>query len=181
MKKREGKIEVGVPLYLLLFILVIIIYVIQMYKLRIVSAMAEDALAASNLAAAVVDIKEYGITGNLIIESPSSAYMVYQETLKVNMSLDDNWMSINSNSVISGQVEIVDFIIYNVRGSNVEIHSFGRNPYSLIMENGLGTVSAPDGKIIENTSIYSCITFQVDVAFDITVPAKKYKLVDITD
>ena len=181
MKKRDGKIEVLVPLYFFLFFLVILVYVLQMYKVRVVSAMAEDALTASNLAAAVVDVEEYGVTGNLIIPSPGNAFVMYQNALKTNMNLDNNWKSIRDDSPISGQVEVLDFIVYNVRGTNVEIHSFGRNPYSSVEVNGLGIVCAPDGKVIENTSIYSHITFPVETAFDVTVQAEKEELVDITD
>lgn len=181
MKKNKGQIGIIVPLYLFLFALVIMLYLLQMYVFHIVGNDTEDALAASNLASAVIDIQEFGATHNIVISSPSAAYEVYKDALKVNMGLDAEWNS-NNNAVISGQVEVVEYIIYNVRGNDVEIHCFGEHPYEQMVPGGKGTVTAPNGKIIETTSVYSKITFPVTGmfnVFNITVQANKDKLVDI--
>lgn len=43
----------------------------------------------------------------------------------------------------------------------------------------LGSATSPNGQVIESTSVYSRISYQVDGYFGVTVPAEKDKLVDI--
>ncbi len=177
MKKREGKIETVITFFFVLFVVAILIYVLQIHIFQNLSMDMEDALAASNLASAVIDIQEYGISENLIIANPQDAFETYQDALKVNMELDDTWYS--SNPAITEPVVIEEYIVYNVYGDDVEIYHFGSNDYSQVIIGGKGTVTAPNGKIIETTSIYSKISFWLDGFFHIRVPAKKDKLVDI--
>ena len=177
MKKREGTIGIGVSLFCVMFVAVIIAYMSQMYSFQSIRIDTEDALAASNLASAVIDIEEYGISHNIIIADPEAAYGIFKDALKVNMRLDDAWNS--SKDEISGPVEIVEYIIYNVRNEDVEIHYFGHSQYSQVITGGKGTVTAPNGKLIESTSIYSKITFPVDAIWGIQTTAVKEQLVDI--
>jgi hypothetical protein len=46
---------------------------------------------------------------------------------------------------------------------------------------GVGSVTAPDGTLIESTSIYSRIGFPVDGMLGVHVDAKKEKTVDIIE
>lgn len=178
MKKREGQVGIFVSMYMFLFLLVLITYQIQIYQYDAVKIRTEDALAASNLASAVVDLEEYGITHNIIIEDPDTAYALYQEALKINMDLNSEWKS-NYTSVITGPVQVVDYIIYNVHGSDIEIYSYGDNAYTTVVKDGLGSVASPNNHLIESTSVYSKITFPVSGIFNIETTAVKEKLVDI--
>ncbi len=45
----------------------------------------EDALALSNLASAVIDIEEYGITQKVLITDPEQAYERYCHALRENL------------------------------------------------------------------------------------------------
>lgn len=179
-QKRKGYVGSITAVYYLIFLLAAAWAVMQVYMYHALGTYAEDALAASNLASAVIDIQEYGITHSITVQTPDNAYLLYQKALKANMGLDDSWMSANGNA-ISGRVQIVDYIVYNVKPPNVEIYSYGSNPYSTVAAGGLGSVRAPNGTIIESTSIYSRITFPVEGVFGIQTTAVKDKLVDIVD
>ena len=70
------------------------------------------------------------------------------------------------------------YIIYNVSGEQVQIcrweagnvyESFGMR----------GDIRAPNGMVVENTSVYSEIICSVQGIFDMEVTARKCKLVDI--
>lgn len=178
MKRHKGQVGIFAALFFILFALVVIASVLQIYTYHIIKEDTEDALAASNLASAIIDIEEYGISHNVVIANPENAFSIYKDALKVNMSLDENLNCVN-NSSISGKITIVEYIIYNVRGSNVEVYCFGENSYSYTAIGGLGTVTAPNGQVIESTSIYSKISFKVKGIFNIYTEAKKEKLVDV--
>lgn len=178
MKKKKGLNEILVPMFYLVLIIILIAYLLQMHQFDATKTYTEDALAASNLASAVIDIQEYGITHNIVIADPQEAYETYQRALKANMGLDDNWESQNTLA-ISGRVEILEYIVYNVIDQDVQITGFGQNPYTTTIIGGLGSVFAPNGKQIETTSVYSRITFPVEGILGVRVEAEKDKLVDI--
>lgn len=153
----------------------------QLSIFRDTSTYVEDSLAASNLASAVIDIKEYGRTHNIIIAEPYQAYTVYQKALKSNLALDNNWKC-PGKAAITGKIEILSYIIYNITGNKVDIYSYGKDGtgHSTIL-NGLGTVKAPNGQLIKSTSVYSKVAFPVDGIMGIHVDAQKEKLVDVVD
>lgn len=176
--KVQAQIEMVCPMLILLLMLVIIGYEIQISQLEATSTYTEDALAMSLLASAVIDVGEYGMYHNLVISDAEEAFERYQRALRTNMGLKDDWCSPNVQA-ISGQVEIEEYIIYNVRGTDVEIVSMGQTPGRYVVAGGLGTVAAPNGQIIASTSIYGRITFPVDGIWGLHVDAVKDKLVDI--
>ena len=178
MKKQSGQISVLIPMYLMLFVLVVIAYSLQKYQYNATKIYTEDALAASNLASAVADIQEYGISHNIVIAEPDNAFELYKEAIQINMGLDTNWESANKK-MISGRVDVIDYIVYNVSGNDVDVYCYGENSYHTFIADGLGSVRAPNGQKIENTSIYSKISFPVDGIFDIHTIAEKDKLVDV--
>ena len=163
--------------YVLLFFTATVAFALQIRQYISLKTYTEDALAASNLAAsAVIDIQEYGINHNLIIKDPAHAYSIYQDALKVNMGLNDHWE--DPTGMISGPVQVEQYIVYNVRGTEVEVTSFGDGLNYSATET-LGSATSPNGQVIESTSVYSRISYQVDGYFGVTVPAEKDKLVDI--
>ena len=177
-KKRRGEIATFTLVYLILFLLVIAAFALQIRQYLALKSDTEDALAASNLATAVVDIQEYGISHNLIVADPDSAYRIFQDTIRVNLNLTDTWM--DSTGRISGPVTVEQYVVYNVRGRDVEVHSYGPGvTYASVVTGGKGSLTAPNGKIIESTSIYSRISYHVAGYFGTDVPAVKDNLVDI--
>lgn len=177
-KKREGQIATFFSMFMVIFSVLIIGYQLQLQQFRATKTVTEDALAASNLASAVIDIEEYGSNHNIIIKQTDRAFQLYKDSLKVNLKLTGEWECENK-ALISGQVEIVDYIIYNVQGEDIEVFRYGKSPGQSMFPSGLGSVSAPNGQLIESTSIYSKITFPVEAIFDVNVMVMKDKLVDI--
>lgn len=188
MKKREyqlrringslGSIQWVVGLFFLLFLIALLSTEMQLGAYRVSGLYLEDALAASNLASAVIDIEEYGISHTIQIADPKEAYRKYRMAVKDNLQLDENWVGRNA-SLISGPVTVVKYIVYNVKEDEVKIYhidSEGRLREDIGM---LGAVAAPNGMSIETTGIYSEIAFPIKGVWGITVTAHKGKLVDI--
>lgn len=174
-KKRRGEVGSIVSLYYIIFFVILAGVIMQLYAFRALSTYTEDALAMSNLSSAVIDIMEYGSTHNIVIEDGDRAYDLFKKALKTNMELDESM----AGSATAGPVKVIDFIIYNVRGTDVEICRYGQNRYEQTIPGGLGSVSAPNGIKIESTSIYSKVIFPVDGIMGIHVTAVKDKLVDV--
>lgn len=175
-KKRKGEIATFALVYILFFILATMVFALQIRQYISLDTQTEDALAASNLASAVIDIQGYGISHDLVIKDPGQAYAIYQEALRANMGLNAQWE--DPSGLIAGAVKVEQYIIYNVRGSDVEVTSFGEGLNYSATET-LGNAMSPDGQRIESTSIYSRITYQVEGYWGIGVTVVKDKLADI--
>ena len=177
--KRTGKVEIFVGMYMVVFLLILLSVQLQMRIFMATSTYMEDALAASNLASAVIDVREYGMTHIVKIASPDDAFELYCEALKQNLSLNDEWES-GKKDLIYGQVEILKYEIYNVEKNNITIYSYGtEGEYVRALPNGLGSLYTPDGVLVESTSVYSKIRFPVKGILGIEIDAKKDKTVDI--
>lgn len=178
-KKQAAKIEIFTGIYLVVLLMILLNVQLQIRMFMATSTYMEDALAASNLASAVIDIREYGKTHIVKIKSPDDAFALYQDALKQNLALDDNWES-GQKDLISGQVEILKYEIYNVEKNNITIYSYGMEGEAVqTIANGLGKVYTPDGVLVESTSVYSKIGFPVKGILGVVIDAKKDKTVDI--
>lgn len=183
---EKGQIEWMTGLFLLLFLTVFLCGILQLDAIRASSVYLEDALAASNLASAVIDLREYGMSHEILIENPVEAYNLYQLALKGNLNLDDNW-ECNGKAMIAGKVEILQYIVFNVKGTEVEIYHFDGNGQMSVSKKRLGEVQAPDGNHVESTSIYSEVCYPVKgfcgevfgQTLGIEGEAHKGKLVDV--
>lgn len=178
--KKSGKIQIVLAIYLLVILMIMVMVYMQIEQFKTTRAYMEDALAASNLASAVIDIEEFGTTNNIVIASPEEAFAIYKEAIRFNLNLDDEWECPNKE-LISGPVRILTYIIYNVRDQDVEIYTYDENGNLIYQDipDGLGSVISPNGITIENTSIYSSIGFPVDAIWGIQVDAVKDNLADI--
>lgn len=178
IKWQEGKVEWTAGLFFLLFLGILLCTQLQIEGYRSTALYLEDALAASNLASAVIDIQEYGISRTVQIADPAAAYVLYEAALKENLSLDENWECPN-RALISGPVTVEEYIVYNVKDDLVTAYHVGRNG-SIWEEAGIaGEVRSPDGILIESSSVYSEISFSVEGFLGVTVEARKGKLADI--
>ena len=175
---ESGQIGWTAGLGLLLFFGVLLCACMQMEVFRASSQYMEDALAASNLAAAVVDVEEYGISHALLIASPEDAFVLYCTAIKGNLNLDDTWKCPNKG-LISGPVCVERFIVYNVVQNTVEVSCVNADGSLDCWQGTLGQEAAPNGITVEHTGIYSEISYQIKGVFGIIVPAVKGKLVDV--
>lgn len=177
---ERGQIGWVTGLWFLMFLWVLLCACLQMELFRASSRYMEDALAASNLAAAVIDVEEYGISHSIRIDSPEEAYLRYQWALKGNLGLNAKWECEN-REMISGPVSIEKFIVYNVIGGYVEAYSYDKSGPVSCWSGSLGQETAPNGIQIEHTGIYSEISYQIKGLFGIEVTARKGKLVDVAE
>lgn len=173
-----GQIGWTVGLWLLLFLGILLCTCIQVEAYRSAAQYMEDAMAASNLAAAVIDVEEYGISHEVRVADPTEAFSRYQEAMKINLGLDEAWSCANQ-AVISGTVRVESFIVYNVCGNEVDVYAFDEEGALSRYRAVLGEVFAPTGEAVEFTGIYSRISCKVTGLFGTEVPACKSKLVDI--
>ena len=178
-RKDCGQAEWVTGMFFLLILSILLHTQLQIASWQTTGMYLEDALAASNLASALIDLGEYGRTNLILVEDPEEAYRIYLEAVKENLQLDEQWLCENK-TLISGQVEIVDYVVYNVKKGNVYASRVGTGGYvTESWSGGVGTVRAPDGNVIEHTGIYSEIRFPVRGFLGIEIPAHKGKLVDI--
>lgn len=178
LKTESGKVEWAAGLFSLLFLGIMLCAVLQMDMYRSSSDYLEDALALSNLASAVIDVEEYGISHQLVISDPQQAYERYREAVKGNLNLDDSWQC-PAGKLISGPVRIVNYTVYSVMDNDVTVTSFDESGYMSRWSETLGSARAPGGIPIVSTSVYSEIAYQIDGFLGTSVEAHKGKLVDV--
>lgn len=177
--RDSGQVEWVTGLFWILILCILLAAQLQIISWYTTGMYMEDALAASNLASALIDIQEYGKTHTVRIPDAGQAYLVYQDALRDNLQLDEQWMCENK-TLISGRVEIADYIIYNVDHNIVTANRVGPGGYVTEIWTGeRGAITAPDGSPITHTGIYSEIQFPVHGFPGISVMAHKGKLVDI--
>ena len=174
---EEGQTTLCTGLFFLLFFSVVLVSYLQMEMVRSSSAYMEDAIAASGLASALIDVQEYGSTHVLRIPDVKHAYERYCTALKANLGLDENWECHNKR-LISGRVTIDNYTVYNVTGESVSYCSYdgGREHWS---EGKKGNVLAPNGQVIERTGVYGEISYSFTGIWGLSVNARKGKLVDV--
>lgn len=178
-KKERGQADVITGMFYVLMVLVVVLFGFRVTQYVITSAVVEDALAASNLASAVIDIKEYGKNHEVYIQDPEGAFLLYREALCHNLQLDE-YLNTTNADVLASKVSIEEYTVYNVSGDLVEIYVMDES--GQIQEYGTGTVGqtyTPDGVMIETTTVYSRIAFLVKGLLEQTIPARKEKSIDI--
>jgi tetratricopeptide (TPR) repeat protein len=179
MRKRKAQLEMLPTLYMVIVLGILAIVYMQIRQFQSSSEYMEDALAASNLASAVIDMEEFGATHLVQIKSPEEAYVLYQEALKVNLNLDDQFIAVHQD-IIAGRVQILRYIVYNVTDEDVEVFAFGEKGHYHESHPGMkGILKAPNGETIQHTSVYSEISFPVQGIWDVQTVAQKEKLVDV--
>lgn len=181
MRKQKGFAENLIGLLSVLTAFLLTIVFLQLAIHQAASTYIEDALAASNLASAVIDIEAYGVKHHLVVKNPEDCFAIYQRALKENLALDAFWICQNS-SMIRGKVSIYEYSIYEVRGSDIVQYSFAPSGVMRRREypGGVGTVTSPDGTVIKSTSVYSKIGFPIQ-SLEQELYCYKEKCVDIVE
>lgn len=177
--KSSGQTDVVVGMMLFFILLVAILFGFRISQYMVTAAGVEDALAASNLASAVIDLEEYGKSHKILIADVGEAFEIFKEALCYNLGLDE-YLNTSNRDFLSATVEIKEYIIYNVQDDMVEIYGMDGNG-SLIMQQSkaLGTVFTPDNVKVETTTIYSKAGYWVEGLMGQEFYAEKEKSVDI--
>lgn len=178
-KKSGAKVEIVVGMFFCMLVIIVVLFQVKLLQYQTISAYVEDSLVAAELASAVVDVREYGRTHTILVESPADAFARFKEALVYNLSLDEELESMDTN-VIMGKVDILTYQIFQVCGDGVTIYHF-REDGSLSGTNivALSQACLPDGNKVETTSIYCKIGFWVSGLGGRQIYATKEKSVDI--
>lgn len=178
LRRERGQIEWISGLFSLLFLGILLCFFLQISVYRASALYLEDALAASNLAAAVIDVEEYGRSHVILVENPLEAYERFCDAVCENLQLNHEWEGGN-RALISGKVRVESFIVYNVKERIVTIQEVEEGGGIHTRQGELGSVYAPNGVLIETTSIYSELSYPVEGLLGVTVTAHKCQLADI--
>lgn len=166
-------------MFFCMIVLVAVLFQIKLLQYQAAGTFVEDSLAASNLASAVIDVKEYGRTHNILVESPESSFYRYKKALIYNLELDGNLYSTNGE-VMSGKVDILSYQVFNVIGEKVWRYRFEESGRLLdVTELDLSGAYLPDGNKVETTSVYSKVGFYVPVPGGSSIYGTKEKSVDV--
>lgn len=176
--REQGQIGFITGLFLILFLAVVLCANLQVESFRASALYLEDALAASNLASAVIDLEEYGISHTVKIADPLAAYGLYCDAVKGNLQLNEQW-ECGNQALIAGPVTVETYIVYNVQGDTVTVHTVDNAGQVHTWQGVKGAVAAPNHVEVEHTSVYSEISFSVKGIFGMEVKAHKGKLVDV--
>lgn len=173
VRTQPGKIEYVMGMYALLFVLVMAMVSLQILRYKADSDIAEDALAASCLAALDVDPYRYGTDHCLVISDPVHARQLFEESLRENMRLGpDMTYSGNDDFYIVGKVNIDDFRIYMVDGDNVT--EYAVSGYGITESTGVyGNMKTPSGLTVRSAGAYAKISFDTYGIFDVRIRACK--------
>lgn len=178
LKRDKGNAEWLMGMFFLLLLAILLCMQLEISLYATAGASLEDALAASNLASAIVDLEEYGTTHVVRIPDVRTAYERYRQAVQGNLGLDEDWEA-SGLGVIAGRVRVVKYSIYNVTEENVTVWDMDEEGGVTVRQEHLGSVYAPSGQKIEHTSVYSEIAFPVRGLFGMETEAHKGKLVDI--
>jgi hypothetical protein len=186
MKSNNGSGTIYIVSILALIGLISLLtsYIIRMKMIEITNENAQDAVALSNLASALLDQTEYEKTRRILVKDFERSYLVYVDSLQENMNL--SYEMFPRNSYITSKVEIFEYSIYNVEGKDItQIQRTLRNGIAvtetLIYRNQVGFLKTPDGITITNTTIYSKIGFSIKGIMNQTHQVYKDGCVDLVE
>lgn len=182
LKKKEGSVENFMAMAILIVVALLVVFAIKSKETNIISNYTTDAIVASNLAAATVDLKEYGTTKRIVNNDFEKSFNEFERSLKENLNLDNNFIP-KSKNMISSKVTIDTFSIYNVVGNDIQLtkRNANGNVTKQVFRNGLGSTKTPNGVLINTTTIYSKIGFELKGYLKNKHYAYKENSVDITD
>lgn len=120
MKKDEGLIQYVLCILLLSIVSLLIIFECRARTVEMQKTTIEDAITMSALSSSLVDLNEYGKyryirsgSNNKWDEEEWKLLNTFKRNLKVNLNLDDNMYPNSDNGIITSQVKIVNFWVYN--------------------------------------------------------------------
>lgn len=166
-------------MFFFLMVLMVALFQFRIYACMVAGACVEDALAASGLASALIDVEEYGRSHSLKIEDTRNAFRVYRDALQYNLALDEEGFS-TREELLAGKVRIREYIVYNVSDREVYATVYDGEGNCLRQEKApLGQIRTPDGILVEHTTIYSRVEFQVMGLMGGVIDGDKEKSVDV--
>lgn len=175
-QKDEGVIHKLFALILLLWAVVCWGVLLSVMRAGYTNRYLEDCLVQANLAAILVDPYHYGSTGELVFENVDEVKALFEATLNQGLGSSETRQKLG----ISGDVELIDFRIYEVTTQGTSEFVYDRDGNRGMVRYAAGvTVEAPDGTYIQNSALYARIAVPTEFLFGVEVTAIKEHCVDI--
>lgn len=166
-------------MFFFLLVLTVAQFQFKLHSYMIAGACVEDALAASGLACALIDVEEYGRSHSIRIADTQNAFRIYRDALYGNLALDEEGYSARTE-LLAGKIQLEEYIIYNVLEQEIQSVVYDGQGNCIRTESALpGSVRTPDGIPVEHTAVYSRVRFQVMGILGQVIDAVKEKSVDI--
>lgn len=178
-EKSAGQVDIIFGMFAFFIVLVILLFSFKICQFMIAGAYVEDALAASNLASALIDVEEYGRTRTIKISNPQNAYSIYMGALATNLQLDEDGRVFGEGLLVD-TVDVLEYMVFSVENGQVNVYALQANQKVEPVQTGtLGQVYTPDGLLVETTTVYSKVGFWVEGFMQQRIYAEKEKSVDI--
>ena len=173
ISRSPGQAEYVLGMYALIFVMILSMASLQILQYKADSDIAEDALAASALAALDVDPYRYGTDHKLVINDPGHAYELFKTALRGNMDLNNEYRPRTAGkNYVSGTVTIEDFRIYLVDGDNVTEYRISDTTVDVSM--GIyGDMRTPGGQTVRSAGCYAAVSFDTEGFMGIKIGAYK--------
>lgn len=180
LKTERGQVGWVTGFWFLILLMVVLYACFQLEIYRYTSRHLEDALTASVLAAAVIDVETYGRTHEVRIDSPELAYERFQKALRSNLNLRED-LEPNQNPGLTGGVQILNFSVINVREGKTQVYCYQNGEHFYHLYETQGNYIAPNQIPVESTAVYGEIICGSFGLFGVELPIQKKRLVDIVN
>ncbi|MNL91270.1 hypothetical protein D3C81_10010 [compost metagenome] len=154
--------------FLLLLLMGLYSFIIETYSVNAKAHKIQDDIVISNLATyKLLDMTSLAETPRIFkIVSPANALATSKIYLQKNMNLNSD-MTAKAGNIVTGEVKIKEYILYNVSYNKVEIWKYNSNTNTFnlttVADKTVTPVTSPNGVTITNTAIYTVLNVNVEV------------------
>ncbi len=183
-KKKEATGALG---YVMMFTMALLLTIVTLYLAQVAKLMThqhhvDDSLTDSVLASLVADdiyyFETYEMTGTPVIrfQNVNSSYQIFKDCMNAAVSEADGFYY---------NFQFDAFICYEVEGSRVTITEYaGASGNKSIRTGSVGSVIAPTGEVVRQTSAYGKVRFDIKNIIDgsmITKTKDNYSTLEINN
>ncbi len=174
-KKDKGTIHKFLACMIVTWLVLGWCVLLTLMKAGYVGQYIEDSLMQANLAAIVTDPYHYGSTGELVFQNMEMTADMFEEVLMDSLGDAETRERLG----IGEEVLIQELRAYEVTAAGITEFIYDSQGYisSKQYENG-ASVKAPDGTVIEESSLYARVEVPVVFMFGIRLKAVKEHCVD---
>ena len=177
-KKDPGAIFNPVMYLMILFLTVQLMVMFVSYRrMSWLSETITDGMTDALLGAAVLEEEELYAYGR------SDELQIFQELLGQELGLTDSFTAVKGSvPVVDGNIQVEDFVVYSVNGSDVTVYDFDETgAYVTAIHLGQKDIlTAPNGIAVRESSLFAKIRFRVRY-MGVPLNVSRYHMVDIVD
>lgn len=156
--------------FLVMFVVIAESFTMFRASLMTQSNIVSDCMVSANLAA--LDYRNLDLdiiakdpnTDTVVIKDYNKALDTYLTKIKYNLNLDSNFQPVGE-SFLKSKVNLKEFIIYNVRGNNIDVVTYSpvtRTFTTTTVLDGKNVFINKKGSVVQFTSVYSSLEFDVE-------------------